>query len=217
MSERPTPETDAEIEGIKISIKEQYQLDWIAELARKLERERDEAIRQRDETNESSVFSCNFYYEEKLKAERERDEARVKMADALQEVDLRTLDYERMKQERDEAIADRDIARLAALDRDKAHDRMVGELEKVYDERDEAREELRTAVQERHDFHWQLLDAVRERDEARKQCNDNFLIAQRETFEMREAIIATLEENRHLADGDDCTLAKLKSVVPEWK
>lgn len=34
-------------------------------------------------------------------------------------------------------------------------------------ERDEAREALRTAVQERHDFHWQLLDAVRERDEAR--------------------------------------------------
>jgi len=43
-------------------------------------RERDEAIRQRDETNESSVFSCNFYYEEKLKAERERDEAREELA-----------------------------------------------------------------------------------------------------------------------------------------
>lgn len=37
------------------------------------------------------------------KLERKRDEARQKMADALQEVDLRTLDYERMKQERDEA------------------------------------------------------------------------------------------------------------------
>jgi hypothetical protein len=34
----------------------------------------------------------------------ERDEARVKMADALQDVDLRTLDFERMKQERDEAL-----------------------------------------------------------------------------------------------------------------
>ena len=40
---------------------------------------------------------------------------------------------------------------------------------------------------------------------------------ERERDEAREAIIATLEENRHLADGDDCTLAKLKSVVPEWK
>lgn len=33
------------------------------------------------------------------KLERERNEARNKMADALQEVDLRTLDFERMKQE----------------------------------------------------------------------------------------------------------------------
>jgi uncharacterized coiled-coil DUF342 family protein len=63
-------------------------------------------------------------------------------------------------------------------------------------------------------------DFKKERDEAREQENihhDNFLFAQREAFELREAIIATLEENRHLADGDDCTLAKLKSVVPEWK
>ena len=60
----------------------------------------------------------------------------------------------------------------------------------------------------------------RERDEAREKENihlDNFLFAQRDIFEMREAIIATLEENRHLADGDDCTLAKLKSVVPDWE
>ena len=34
---------------------------------------------------------------------KERDEARENLADALQEVDLRTLDYERMRQERDEA------------------------------------------------------------------------------------------------------------------
>jgi hypothetical protein len=35
-------------------------------------------------------------------------------------------------------------------------------------ERDEAREELRTAVQERHDFHWELQDAIRDRNEARE-------------------------------------------------
>lgn len=45
--------------------------------------------------------------------ERERDEARNKMADALQEVDLRALDYERMKQERDEAREERDALRDA--------------------------------------------------------------------------------------------------------
>jgi len=67
----------------------------------------------------------------------------------------------------------------------------------------------------------------RERDKAREdatnyyakigEITDNFLFLQREAFEMREAIIATLEENRHLADGDDCTLAKLKFAVPGWK
>ena len=34
----------------------------------------------------------------------ERDDARNKIADALQEVDLRTLDFDRMKQERDKAM-----------------------------------------------------------------------------------------------------------------
>jgi len=85
MSERPTPETDSQIKTFtSISkLKRRFECSTgkvSAEFARRLERERDEAIRQRDETNESSVFSCNFYYEEKLKAERERDEAREKLA-----------------------------------------------------------------------------------------------------------------------------------------
>ena len=37
-------------------------------------------------------------------------------------------------------------------------------------ERDEAREELRTAIQERHDFHWALQDAICERNEAREKA-----------------------------------------------
>ena len=80
MSERPTPETDALISvGLENADKECVPADF----ARKLERERDEAIRQRDETNESSVFSCNFYYEEKLKAERERDEVREELKNEM--------------------------------------------------------------------------------------------------------------------------------------
>ena len=132
MSERPTPETDAEHQQFAMG---GFTLDF----CRKLERERDKAAedatnyyarigeleKERDEANESSeAFSALAW-----KLEGERNELRDKMADALQEVDLRTLDYLRM----------------------------------------------------------------------------------------REAIIATLEENRHLADGDDCTLAKLKSVVPNWR
>lgn len=69
MNDRPTPETDLEHLQFKMG---GFTLDF----CRKLERERDEAIRQRDETNELSKFSCNFNYEQKLKAERERDEAR---------------------------------------------------------------------------------------------------------------------------------------------
>lgn len=42
--------------------------------------------------------------------ERERDEARNKLADALQEVDLRTLDYERIKEQNAKL---RDIAKRA--------------------------------------------------------------------------------------------------------
>ena len=33
--------------------------------------------------------------------------------------------------------------------------------------------------------------------------------------ELNKAILETLEENRHLADGEDCTLLKLKRVV-KW-
>ena len=73
MSDRPTPETDALRKSIDSGANTEAE---ITSFARKLERERDEARAERDETNESSVFSCNFYYEEKLKAERERDEAR---------------------------------------------------------------------------------------------------------------------------------------------
>lgn len=60
----------------------------------------------------------------------------------------------------------------------------------------------------------------RERDEARNKMADALQEVDLRTLDylrFREAIIATLEENRHLADGDDCTLAKLKSVVPDWR
>lgn len=33
---------------------------------------------------------------------------------------------------------------------------------------------------------------------------------------LTKAIVSTLEENRHLADGDTCTLARLKAAVPDW-
>ena len=35
--------------------------------------------------------------------------------------------------------------------------------------------------------------------------------------DLKSAIIATLNENAHLADGDCCTLKRLKDAVPEWE
>ena len=34
---------------------------------------------------------------------------------------------------------------------------------------------------------------------------------------IENAIRKTLNKNRHLADGDDCTLIDLKKELPEWK
>jgi hypothetical protein len=46
----------------------------------------------------------------------------------------------KLERERDEARNQRDILRLDAQKEDIHHDRMIGELERVYAERDEARE-----------------------------------------------------------------------------
>jgi chromosome segregation ATPase len=72
------------------------------------------------------------------------------------------------------------------------------EIQKVRKERDDARGAL-------HNYQcdavaWEILTkAKHERDR------------------LREVVIQTLNANRHLADGDNCTLAILKSAVPEWK
>jgi hypothetical protein len=60
----------------------------------------------------------------------------------------------------------------------------------------------------------------RDRNEAREAfviAADQMVIAQGKTREAIKAIRETLEENRHLADGDNCTLRKLKEIVPDWK
>ena len=92
-----------------------------AEFARNLERERDEAREKYDLEATEHMLDIN-------KLCNERDEALNKMADALQEVDLRTLDFERMKEERDDALSQIYQAECRA--------------ERFCQERDEAREEL---------------------------------------------------------------------------
>ena len=72
-----------------------------------------------------------------------------------------------------------------------------------------------------------VLEARAERDEARMALEEETRFHNRthkqlsktkcKLMDAMQAIIDTLEENRYLADGDDCTLAKLKAVVPDWK
>jgi hypothetical protein len=78
------------------------------------------------------------------KLERERDEARTTIEDAKRA--LNATDYEgillaamRVKDERDEARAERDILRLDAQREAEHHDRMVGELQRLYAKLEEAR------------------------------------------------------------------------------
>jgi hypothetical protein len=83
------------------------------EWALKAERERDEARKELEEYRSiAESIGAVKAVSEKEKAICERNEALNKMADALQEVDLRTLDYERMKQERDEALESRALRQI---------------------------------------------------------------------------------------------------------
>jgi uncharacterized coiled-coil DUF342 family protein len=56
-------------------------------------------------------------------------------------------------------------------------------------------------------------EAITRRIETIMQCE----LYEQERDEAINAIRETLEENRHLSDGDDCTLRKLKAIVPDWK
>jgi len=125
-----TPETDANEAWPASSQNLKCSSVVPSAIARKLERERDEAIKRYEDI--SAVFEhgaddewlpCTTLAETVARILKERNKAqeaatnyfakigelqdqlnetRNKMADALQEVDLRTLDFERMKQERDE-------------------------------------------------------------------------------------------------------------------
>ena len=58
-----------------------------------------------------------------------------------------------------------------------------------------------------------FIEALGDRNQARKDRDE----ARALVIHLAEAIVSTLEENRHLADGDSCTLARLKAAVPHWK
>jgi hypothetical protein len=66
----------------------------------------------------------------------------------------------RLERERDEARAERDSLKLAAQREAEHHDRMVGELEKVYKERDEARDAIPAGEWVAYEDHQKIHDAA---------------------------------------------------------
>ena len=143
MSDRPTPETDAA---------------------------------RHDLSDYGSPVPCSWgdwiHADVASKLERERDEARNKMADALQEVDLRILCVDRMNQECYELR--KELEEYRSIAENIGAKKAVSEKEQAIRERDEAREELhdiRLNLGEDADG-YTLLHAVciiqNERDEARE-------------------------------------------------
>jgi hypothetical protein len=79
---------------------------------------------------------------------------------------------EQLERERDEARNQRDILRLDAQKEDIHHDRMIGELERVYAERDEAREQRDSLQALSQSLAETCVKLRAERDEARTTIED---------------------------------------------
>ena len=93
------------------------------------------------------------------KAEQERDEALTAIHNYKCEVEAWEL-LRGARRERDEARAERDILKLNAQREAEHHDRMVGELEKVYKERDEARAAIPAGEWVAYEDHQKVHDAA---------------------------------------------------------
>ena len=120
-----TPETDA-----AWAVESGNGLNEVKEISRKLERERDEALMDRA-NGDIATMTIN-HYERIL---RERDEAREKYDTLATE---HMLAVNKLCKERDDAQAEIQRLRFNAQREAEHHDRMIGELEKVYTERDDA-------------------------------------------------------------------------------
>lgn len=51
----------------------------------------------------------------------------------------------------------------------------------------------------------------------RRLCAEAMESQAAEIERLRAAIVQTLNENGHLADGDNCTLIALKRAMPDWE
>lgn len=101
----------------------------------------------------------------------------------------------KLERERDEARNQRDILRLDAQKEAEHHDRMVGELEKVYAERDEAREKLRMASIEAN-ARQEIANALKERDEYKQERDEAREMLQQYMFDRSGAWIDFLPADK---------------------
>ncbi len=116
---------------------------------------------------------------------------------------------------------DRDQLSYALANALRERDEWAAMCERYKQERDEARDELSSIYRwvERHNqdgfddklTHRQNVDILYDL------LYDRLDMAELELNRIKRAVIATLDENRHLADGVNCTLIKLKTAVPTWK
>jgi predicted house-cleaning NTP pyrophosphatase (Maf/HAM1 superfamily) len=104
------------------------------------------------------------------KLERERDEARDAFVIATDQMVIAQGKAREVWRERNEARNQRDILRRDAQKEAEHHDRMVGELEKVYKERDEARDAFVIATDQMVIAQGKAREVWRERNEWAAMC-----------------------------------------------
>jgi hypothetical protein len=126
------------------------------------------------------------------------------MADALQEVDLRMLDFERMRQERDEA---RERERVAIMSWDEERQRALREGERVLEarrERDEAREKCAA-----------LGKAIRYSPEATTLLG-KFLQTTKERDETKLALCSLAKQFESDIQKANAMAEKAKALIDRW-
>jgi hypothetical protein len=96
-----------------------------------------------------------------------------------------------LERERNKALIDRANGEIATM--------TINHYERILKKRDEA---------------WNMVEKLTE--QGLRLMDDNRML-KREIKKFKKTIRKTLEENRHLADGSNCTLLKLKQLVPDWE
>lgn len=142
------------------------------------------------------VVDCDFA----RNLERQRDEARAWIGEIFRLLDLPEGDMGALEKYR--IKCNEAMSTIARLETELATARAEAtKWEKLYDE------VYFVLFSEQDRDSYKELETIPE-------CAERLL---QERNALRAAILSTLEENRHLADGENCTLAKLKAAVPHWK